>query len=225
MEAIHNGRPGDSRNFVHKRLIGAVGGFLTGGPLGAVGGFLGGGGDGQQQQQQPARQLPFAPTTGGGFISPVPGGAACPPGFKFVNNQCVQDVPGFRGIVQRAIPGGQTGVTVFGQAVLGQFGAALEPADITGAFVRLRCPRGTVLGMDDLCYNKGDIKNSERKWPRGRRPLLTGGEMRCIGIAAAAASKLERKQKQLQKLGLLKKPSRRAAPKALPGHHMHSAHD
>ena len=38
------GRPGDERRFVHRRIGGAIGGFLGGGPAGAVAGFLGGGG-------------------------------------------------------------------------------------------------------------------------------------------------------------------------------------
>ena len=37
---------GTECHFVHKRLIGAVGGFLTGGPLGAISGFASGGGGG-----------------------------------------------------------------------------------------------------------------------------------------------------------------------------------
>ncbi|MEE8488685.1 MAG: hypothetical protein V3S43_00005, partial [Acidimicrobiia bacterium] len=72
---------------------------------------------------------------------------------------------------------------------------------------------------------KRDIKNSERKWPVGRRPLLTGGEMRCITIAAGAAKRLQRKQKQLQALGMLKKPARRASKRLAPGHHAHQEHD
>jgi len=35
--------PNGSRAFVHKRIGGAIGGFLTGGPTGAVGGFFRGG--------------------------------------------------------------------------------------------------------------------------------------------------------------------------------------
>jgi len=87
------------------------------------------------------------------------------------------------------------------------------------------CPRGSVLGKDGLCYNKRDIPNSQREWPRGRRPLLTGGEMRCISVAASAAKKLQRKQKQLMAMGLLKRPASRRAARLAPGHHAHVSHD
>jgi len=209
---IHNGRPGDVRNFIHKRIIGAVGGFIGGGPLGAVGGFLGGG----RKPQFPVQT--FAPTS-----------AMCPPGFGMnANGQCVplQGRPktGIVEFFRRKIPGGETGLEEFGEAVMGQFGAALQPAQIPSS--RLRCPRGSVLGTDELCYNRRDLKNDERKWPRGTRPLLTGGDMRCIRIASAAAKKLQRKEKQLQAMGMLKKASSRRRQAALPAaHHAHVSHD
>jgi len=220
---IHNGRPGDVRNFVHRRIIGAVTGgirgLISGGPLGAlggaVGGFTGGG-----SRAQPVGTLPIP------FTLPSPAG--CPPGFtRDSAGRCVPlrqpAEPGIRAFGARLFPGGDPGRTEFGEAVLGQFGAALEPGfrDTSTAV----CPRGTVLGMDGLCYNKRDIKNSERKWPRGRKPLLTGGDMRCISIAASAAKRLQRKQKQLISMGMLPKPStsrRRALPS---GHHAHLEHD
>lgn len=108
----------------------------------------------------------------------------------------------------------------FGAARVGRFGAGIEPSVVDRRF--RKCPTGSVLGKREadgswLCYNRRDLSNKERKWPRGRRPLLTGGEMRAISIAAAAARKLQAKQKQLQELGLLKKPAARraAAPKQL----------
>ena len=231
-----NGRPNDVRGFIHRRIFGgirgAIGGIL-GGPAGIIGGALGG----------------FV--KGGG--SPVPQAAAgCPPGFQLTARGCVESkparvvpVPGFRGAVERLLPGGRTGFQLapsvvpitsappaapafraddFGDAVVGRYGAAIEPAT-RDMEVRV-CPRGTVLGADGLCYNRRDIRNSERFWPRGRRPLLTGGEMRCISVAASAAKKLQTKQKQLEALGMLKKPQRRSVQRLLPsGHHAHVAHD
>ena len=115
------------------------------------------------------------------------------------------------------------GCVTWGEAVVGRFGAGLEP--LLQATERRLCPRGSVLGVDGLCYNKGVLRNTDRFWPRGRRPLLTGGEMRCISVAARAANKLQRKQSQLMAMGMLKRPARRAQ-KALPsGHHRHVAHD
>jgi len=110
-------------------------------------------------------------------------------------------------------PGRDTAPGFGGTAVMGQFGAALQP--LVASSTTLRCLRGMVLGMDNLCYNRRDLKNDERKWPRGRRPLLTGGEMRCISVASRAASKLETKTKQLRKMGMLKPlPKRSRAPRA-----------
>ena len=98
--------------------------------------------------------------------------------------------------------------------------------DVREQFYR-DCGPGAVLAKDGLCYNRRDLRNNERKWPKGRRPLLTGGEMRAISTAASAAKRLEKKQKQLRSLGLLKPlPKAKAAPKMLaPGHHAHVAHD
>ena len=142
----------------------------------------------------------------------------------------VTPVPGIVGIGQRIIPGGATGFEVQapavmptaamgapGLATLGRFGAAVEPT-FRSSTIR-DCPRGMVLAVDSLCYSRRDVRNSERFWPRGRRPLLTGGEMRAISTAASAAKKLQRKQKDLMKLGLLPKATaRRRAPSGVPGH-------
>lgn len=103
---------------------------------------------------------------------------------------------------------------------MGRFGAGFEP-DVSAITTR-RCGRGAVLGVDGICYNRRDLRNSERFWPRGRRPLLTGGDMRCISVASSAAKKLQKKQKQLQELGLLKPPARRARA-AAPAVHVKTA--
>jgi len=96
---------------------------------------------------------------------------------------------------------------------MGQYGAALEPGVMM--IERSVCPTGTQLAKDGLCYNKGSITNSQRMWPRGRRPLLTGGDMRAIGIAAGAGRKLDRTTKRLRALGMMKAlPKGRGAPRA-----------
>ena len=234
--AFLEGRPGDVRGFVHKRIFGgikgAIGGIL-GGPGGILGGALGG-------------------FLGGGRT--VPAATGCPPGFLSTGAGCVPmprvggavlPVPGVLGAPLRLGPGGRDiGEGAFpaptaeqerlrrelgratdpaaGVAVMGRFGAGFEPEVI--ATDTRRCGRGAVLGIDGLCYNRRDLRNSDRFWPRGRRPLLTGGEVRAISVASSAAKKLERKQKQLMELGLLKRPtrSRRAAP---PGHRATLTHD
>lgn len=218
-----NGRPNDVRGLIHRRIFGgikgAIGGLLTGGPLGALGGALGGIFPGGPRV---ARALPT-----------IAQSAGCPPGFQLTTQGCMPiraPVQQFAPIVPTTVTPvmpptiAAVGLQEFGDAVVGRFGAAIEPA-VRPQETRV-CPRGTVLGQDGLCYNRRDIRNDERFWPRGRRPLLTGGEMRCISIAASAARKLQRKQKQLESLGMLKKPTRRAAPKQLTaGHHAHISHD
>ena len=236
------GRPGDVRNFIHRRIIGgisgAIGGILTGNPLAALAGGIRG-------------------FTGGGSVAAaVPQATQCPPGFVNTGAGCVarftptsaqpsQLGPGRAFVGARGVPGladgragafvqptpvqerfreglGLAGDPAAGVAVMGRFGAGFEP-EVIMTDTR-RCGRGAVLGVDGLCYNRRDLRNSDRFWPRGRRPLLTGGEVRAISVASSAAKKLERKQKQLMELGLLKRPtrSRRAAPA---GHRATLTHD
>ena len=97
-----------------------------------------------------------------------------------------------------------------GEAVMGRYGAAMVPG--SKMIDRAVCLPGMVVANDGLCYNKSQIKNADREWPRGRRPLLTGGEMRAISVAHRAASKLEKTQKRLMAMGMLKKPASRRAP-------------
>jgi len=236
-----NGRPNDERHFVHKKILGGIstvaglaGGFIPGAStLSAITSRLAG------RRAARTSSLPAVP---GNFGTPSSGGfsggarrvlaasslaaTGCPDGFELdADGRCAK--VGVRGAIERFLPGGRTGFAEqgeFGEAQVGRFGAGLEPA-VRSMETRM-CPRGTVLGIDGLCYNKRDLRNTDRFWPRGRRPLLTGGEMRCIGIAARAAGKIRTKTKQLQKLGMLPKPTRRAAPRRLAaGHHAHVEHD
>jgi len=111
-------------------------------------------------------------------------------------------------------PGSEGGGVGGGNAVMGRYGAAMVPD--ARPSLTLDCLPGMVLGKDRLCYNKGDITNKERRWPKGRAPLLTGGERNCITKASRAAKKIERTTKQLQRMGMIKKPAtrRRIAPTA-----------
>jgi len=152
-----------------------------------------------------SRAVDFPGTRSLGF-SPTIGGRCIPP-FKRdpVSGDCklfLGDQPGpDSGPLQIG-----AGLPV-GEAVMGRYGAALMPG--SKIIDRAVCLPGMVLGDDDKCYNRGQLKNSERMWPRGRRPLLTGGDMRAIGIAARAGARLERTTKRLQKIGMMKKPAPR----------------
>ena len=107
-----------------------------------------------------------------------------------------------------------------GEATLGRYGAGMEPG--SRIVDRAVCLRGMVLGNDGLCYNRSQVPNKDRMWPKARKPLLTGGEMRAISVAATAGRRLERATKRLQKIGLMKKPPpRRKATSGPTEHHHH----
>jgi len=103
--------------------------------------------------------------------------------------------------------GGTSGVGVVpvGEAVMGRYGAGLRPGSMV--IDRAVCLKGMQLGDDGLCYNRSQISNKQRMWPAGRKPLLSGGDMRAISIAARAGRRLEGATKRLQRLGMMKKPS------------------
>jgi len=98
--------------------------------------------------------------------------------------------------------------TPIGDTVMGRYGAGEQPGN--HVINRAVCRRGMVLGDDGICYNRTQISNKERAWPRGRRPLLTGGDMRAISTAARAGKRLTGATKRLQKIGLMKKPAPRS---------------
>jgi len=223
------GRPGDVRAFVHKRLLGLGQKFLGSG----VGSFIstlvkqptrptlprtetarpsfaGAGG------KEFGRALKFGegPGLATTFVAPTfAPGVECrsPSRINPRTGRCESPTPGLKATLQRFVPGGETGFEPaprtragpVGDAVMGQFGAALQPGVMT--IERSVCLAGMQLAKDGLCYNRGAITNSQRMWPRGRRPLLTGGDMRAISIASRAGAKLERTTKRLRALGVMKK--------------------
>jgi len=248
---VTHSRPNDERGFVHKRIGRAIGGFIGGGIPGAIGGFVGGGGGATQLQCPPGQRPSkgrcinitsqwLLTSAGRAFQSLTSGGAAiaCPEGMReTADGRCVDITTAWQG-GQGVIPGlddclpGQTRVGDIctwpgtpagpaGEAVMGPFGAGLEPFFAT-MNVR-RCLPGMVLGRGNnglpLCYNKSQLKNSERLWPAARKPLLTGGDLNAIRKAAAAGRKLETATKRLQRIGLMKKPKgggRRSLPALRP---------
>lgn len=116
-------------------------------------------------------------------------------------------------------PGGRG--ALFGEAVMGRYGAGIVPASVTR--FTMQCPAGSALGKDNICYDH--LPNRDRKYPRGRRPLLTGGEMRAISRAAGAARKLKGATKRLKSIGLLKTAAPRRTMKQLPPAIVHHAVD
>lgn len=130
--------------------------------------------------------------TGGGSDSDNEPGAraSCPPGFRVDSKTgtCVKE--GAEGAIERMLPGGDTGVLgdQFGPAVIGGFGVpAIVPAQV-GTRARadgsvgpiLQCPRGAILGKDDLCYQKGSIPVSFRKWRPAAKPPMSAADARAL---------------------------------------------
>jgi len=127
-------------------------------------------------------------------------------------------IPGkslFGPVAGEFLPGGSTGpCDHFGEAVIGRYGSGLVPALCTNT--TRRCPKGAVLGNDGICYNRKEITNKEREWPRGRKPLLSGGEMRAISTAASAARRLTGKVAQLQSMGMISSGTTKRRRKSIP---------
>ena len=226
------GRPNDERAFVHKRFIGklvqkavktvvpAIG--IGTEALGIGRSLFGGGGRGGGfvPRTELARGITVASqaekralAAAKGLIPGIPDipGLPCPsPLVMAADGHCVAPGSGHF----RKHFGGEEGVSTIavGEAVMGRYGAGLRPGSML--IDRAICLKGMQLGNDGICYNKSQISNKQRQWPAGRKPLLSGGDMRAISIAARAGRRLEGATKRLQRLGMMKKPSssRRAAP-------------
>jgi len=182
-------RPAESRGFVHKRIGGAIGGLLTGGPVGALGGFLGGGN-------------PVIPTGTTDFTSrmtrPSGGGPPCP-GMWSVRG------PDGRCIDLSALgPGGRPALTSRDPSTsLVPFDAVThhphEP--FLDAVTVRRCPKAHVLSWQGLCVSKKEIKNSDRMYPKPPRPLGTRSELKAVRVSIGFGKRLKKNEKRLAKLG------------------------
>jgi len=174
-------------SFVHKRIIGAVGGFISGGPIGALAGFAGGGGS------RPTRPGPGADRGAGLGAwpgSPLVGRAPTTCNWPMKRDPNTGLCRTFAG----SQPGLDRGREAPGEAVAGGFNMPAFVPDVVGTITRidgssgpiLRCPRGTVLATDDLCYAKGTKGlSSHRKWKPGRRPFLPPTDLRALDRVAA----------------------------------------
>ena len=223
-------RPSDRRDFVHKRIFGGVKAFVTSGfnPLAGVSGFLAPTprstpGPRREPRAQPVAVVPqtFEPVKS--FVEATPGvivSTVGPPppvrARRFVTNGAIprrlQLGGGGDGACPPPLmrnpatgnciaPTSPRGAEVFmGEATMGRYGAGIIPGSrITDVAV---CPSGAVLGKDGICYDH--LPNRDRMYPRGRRPLLTGGDMSAISRASRAGKKLDRTNARLRGLGLMK---------------------
>ena len=204
---LNGGRPGDERGFIHKKILGVAAKF--GGAIPLVGGLVKTVATALTRDQQKERAKKIKLGNGNGAALPVSitgvGAGACIPPLRWsvLLGKCAMFLGGDVG------PNGEAFAEV-GNAVMGQYGAGLEPG--SRLINRAICLRGMHLGNDGLCYNKSQITNKQRMWPAGRKPLLSGGDMRAISIAARAGRRMELATKRLQRMGMMKKPARRLAP-------------
>jgi len=192
-------RPGDQRGFLHKKLfkvLGKVGGAIPGigNTISTVSSFLGGGGGGRGRAPVSTSFLPLG-VPGRGFGGGAPG--PCAPG--------TQRAPSGICVAPASPVGTSPTLGIPYETVEGRYGPAQVPISV--ARERRECEAGMVLGKDGLCYDR--LPNRERLYPRGRRPLLTGGDMRCISKAAAAGRKMARVRSDLVAVGMLKAPARK----------------
>jgi hypothetical protein len=136
--------------------------------------------------------------TGSGTSNLQPLEANCPEGtFRLPGLGCVDLMPG----------GAQTGagmVVTPGEPVAGAFGLPAFQASVVGEItsksgqttIVRRCPKRTVLGLDNKCYVKGTIPRQFRKWPPDARPPVSAFDARMMrkygkgGTKAKAAKKL-----------------------------------
>jgi len=215
----HEFRPSDKRGFVHKRIGRAIGGFIGGGPIGAIGGFVGGGGGGggtaqtpelsQAHREQHRRGIDvLGHASHGHIISPQPIGRSFEPLAPDPCQWPARTDPntGQCSVFMGREPGLDDPTTGAGAAVMGRYGAALHP--VVEQRMHRECLPAMVLGNDGLCYNrtgKGSISNRNRAYPKGRAPLLTGGQRNCITTAKKAATALEKEASNLEDMGMLKR--------------------
>lgn len=196
--------PNDVRGFVHKRIGRGLKSFVGSGfnPIAGAAGFLSSG--------EPARTgrrtggSPNQGLLGRRFTQP----RQCRSGQIRVGRTCVDP--------SKAAPFGDPLFSkASGATVMGRYGAALTPL-VEDRMVR-ECLPGMVLGNDGNCYNKSQITNKQREWPRGTRPLGTPGEMAALSKAARFGKRMETTVKRMQKIGVLKKPASRSRPRGRGG--------
>lgn len=194
--------PTDERPFIHKKILGGISklaGILPIPGANIISGIAGGLGGVGRPVISPVTPQTFTPqpqaTTIPGRMSVGASGAA-PCQFPLILNpqgQCVS----------HESPLGQG--TAVGMPIAGLYGAGFVPgSEIRDIAV---CPSGFVLGTDGICYDH--LRNRQRMYPRGRRPLLTGGDLNAITKSRSAATKLKNARADLTALGMLKAPTRR----------------
>lgn len=171
---------------------GAIG-FATGGPAGAAAGIVSSLAGGRDRPAPPADTR----ITGGGRAGTMlpavvnlgftggSGSGGCPGLTQVrVGERCVD--------LTALPPGGRPATyAAQGTAVPGAFGLpAFQP--MAEERRMLKCPRGTVLGMDDLCYPKQVLsrRSQWRKWKGAPRPPISNAHVRAIRLRGQALDRI-----------------------------------
>lgn len=206
------GRPNDEREFVHRRILGgisAISGILPIPGAATVSRITGALAGSRAPRQKPSvipqtfeQTIPVATAFPGRPLN-LGGNGDCPGTLRRnpKTGNCIE-------------PTSPRGAEVFlGEAVVGRFGAAIVPGSVIRDIAT--CGRGMVLGKDGLCYDH--LPNRDRLYPRGRRPLLTGGDMKAISRARRAGNRLATAKSDLVAIGMLKPAApRRRKKKSVP---------
>ena len=161
------------QSFIHKSRFGrAVGAFVTGDPVGAVTTLVTGGAPPPAQTFFPQAD-PCAGRTGIAI-----GGICIDSPIQFPGDTFTRPVD--------VLPPS-------GAVTPGAFGA-LSVDPMLMSTVRLRCPTGLVLGKDDRCYaqGKGGISNSQRKWPKAPRAIMSAQDGKILRKADAVRGRVKR---------------------------------
>lgn len=127
----------------------------------------------------------------------------CAPGRIKVGTRCVDPGAALPGGTPLMVPAGGGGVG------MGIFGAPAVMPTVVGEIttergetnVIRRCPAGTVLGKDELCYAKGSIPNKLRKWPKAAKPPVSAYDARMMNKYGPKGSKRNRVKDLAMKAG------------------------
>jgi len=241
--------PHECRAFVHKRIIGAVGGFIGGGVSGAVRGFVTKGGSSRAgRSPRVTDQIPTIPVSsrqdrrrGFGFSqfegptspAPIQGPPGCPPGKVKLGPLCV-GIQAPRGLVSTSLAGSFPAIIEgasampTGRAVVGAFGLPAMVPETVGSIRRRdgstsiirRCGPRMVLGTDDLCYPKALLPRRSKFRKWRLPPKAVIGPGDTKAIRRAAAAK-DRVLQLAKDVGLHASKTRpKPAAKAAPHQHL-----
>lgn len=116
-------------------------------------------------------------------------GDPCPRGTIRMGDTCVSPGDMFPGGAPGTFPAGGVGAN-------GAMGMpAVTPEQ--SSQITLRCPRRYVLAIDNLCYPKGFIPRSLRKWKPEPRPMVSAMDAKIVKRAKGVQKRIRKAQTQL----------------------------